>query len=412
MKEKGKEKTVNRREFIRKASLITLGAYALTSPVISGCRKLTDQYAKLKISEKKCTGCGECLEACYYGAILLPQRSIYDIIPGLCVECRECLPTCDFDAIEIFEVGYHIRKDICRSCGQCVSVCTYEAIDISVLTYSINQATCIECGQCMPSCSKNALEIYPSTFSVNSGCVGCGDCLTACLSQGNCISYVNGIDYYIVKPTCGCGPDFCKNACPEGAITIVGNKAVINHTICIRCGICADACPFNEIIPCKVQIDQAGCNHCGSCFTACTYNGITKTVPPNHQAPVINTALCTSCGDCFNTNACSYGAIEKDIPADYHDPFIDNSKCELCGDCIDQVACEYGAIYKQTDIDYLPPGINHDKCTACGACLDENACPDYNAIIRDLKTAKIDTKACTKCMKCEYVCRYDAIKTY
>ncbi len=43
----------------------------------------------------------------------------------------------------------------------------------------------------------------------------------------------------------GCG--ICAEECPQGAISIVNAKAVINMEICARCGTCIDVCPTGAI---------------------------------------------------------------------------------------------------------------------------------------------------------------------
>jgi len=43
----------------------------------------------------------------------------------------------------------------------------------------------------------------------------------------------------------GCGT--CAGACPVGAISMVGGKAVINQDVCIKCGTCASVCPVEAI---------------------------------------------------------------------------------------------------------------------------------------------------------------------
>ena len=39
----------------------------------------------------------------------------------------------------------------------------------------------------------------------------------------------------------------CVKFCPEGAITIKDNKAVVNLEYCKGCGLCAENCPIKAI---------------------------------------------------------------------------------------------------------------------------------------------------------------------
>ena len=39
----------------------------------------------------------------------------------------------------------------------------------------------------------------------------------------------------------------CVNQCPNDAISMVNNKAVINPTKCRNCRICEEVCPVNAI---------------------------------------------------------------------------------------------------------------------------------------------------------------------
>lgn len=50
-----------------------------------------------------------------------------------------------------------------------------------------------------------------------------------------------------VNPTLCAGCGECMDVCPEGAIHLVDQRAVIDNTLCTGCGACVEACP-NEAI--------------------------------------------------------------------------------------------------------------------------------------------------------------------
>jgi Fe-S-cluster-containing hydrogenase component 2 len=47
----------------------------------------------------------------------------------------------------------------------------------------------------------------------------------------------------------------CISVCPQGAISIVNEIAIINNNNCIECGICTQACPHYAIYT-KINIDM------------------------------------------------------------------------------------------------------------------------------------------------------------
>ena len=100
---------------------------------------------------------------------------------------------------------------------------------------------------------------------------------------------------YVVTNLCkGCVARSCYMNCPKDAITLLDNgQAHINHSKCINCGICKEACMYHSIVyipvPCEEvcpvkaitkdengieHIDESKCIYCGKCINACPFGSI------------------------------------------------------------------------------------------------------------------------------------------
>ncbi|WP_105614512.1 4Fe-4S dicluster domain-containing protein [Vallitalea okinawensis] len=103
------------------------------------------------------------------------------------------------------------------------------------------------------------------------------------------------VDRYTVTEACrGCLAHKCKDVCPFGAISIVGQRAIIDPLKCRECGKCAEVCPFNAIA--EVQ---------RPCIRACEANAI--TYDSESKKASINEDHCVQCGACVFQ--CPFGAI-------------------------------------------------------------------------------------------------------
>lgn len=99
---------------------------------------------------------------------------------------------------------------------------------------------------------------------------------------------------YVVSDQCqGCLAHPCREICPKGAISFVNQKAFIDQEKCIKCGRCAEVCPYMAIIhrerPCaaacgmhcigsdeqgRAEIDYDRCVSCGQCLVNCPFGAI------------------------------------------------------------------------------------------------------------------------------------------
>jgi len=117
---------------------------------------------------------------------------------------------------------------------------------------------------------------------------------------------------YVVTNLCkGCVARSCYMNCPKDAITFMDNgQAHINHSKCINCGICKEACPYHSIVYIPIPCEEA----------------------------------------------CPVKAIQKDENGIEH---IDESKCIYCGKCIN--ACPFGSIYEVSQIFDILPAIKRGE---------------------------------------------------
>lgn len=115
------------------------------------------------------------------------------------------------------------------------------------------------------------------------GCLGLGDCTRACMFDA--IHVVNGVAVVDRSKCTGCSA--CMNVCPRHVISMkpvakqpvvecsnTERGAAVNKTCkvgCIACGLCVKNCPEQAIVLKNnvAVIDYAKCSGCGTCVTKC-----------------------------------------------------------------------------------------------------------------------------------------------
>lgn len=100
--------------------------------------------------------------------------------------------------------------------------------------------------------------------------------------------------YEVTEACRGCLAHRCEDVCKKGAITFdEQQKAHIDKTKCVECGMCAKVCPYSAIA-----------NHKRPCEQACKVKAISMG---ESKEATINNEKCISCGACVYQ--CPWGAI-------------------------------------------------------------------------------------------------------
>ena len=124
----------------------------------------------------------------------------------------------------------------CLGFGDCSIVCPVNAISMSSDNLPVvDIVKCIACGKCIDVCPRKLFILLPkkTRFHVK------------------CNSRDKGA---VVRKICkvGCiACNLCQKACPNGAIAIEGNLAVIDQNKCRNAGECLKVCPMKTIVEFK-----------------------------------------------------------------------------------------------------------------------------------------------------------------
>lgn len=124
----------------------------------------------------------------------------------------------------------------CLGLGDCVSACKFDAIHVDEVkgVAFVDENKCTACGACAKACPKGVIELRPKGKNNRRMYVSC----------------VNKDKGAVTRKACsvgciGCGK--CAKICPFGAITVENNVAYIDFTKCKLCRKCAAECPTKAI---------------------------------------------------------------------------------------------------------------------------------------------------------------------
>ena len=124
----------------------------------------------------------------------------------------------------------------CLGCGDCVSACKFGAMSMDPATGLpvVDEEKCTACGACMKACPKRIIELRPKGVR----------------GMREFVSCVNKDKGPVAKKACasaciGCG--LCAKTCTHEAIVVEANVAWIDPLKCKLCRECEAVCPTGAI---------------------------------------------------------------------------------------------------------------------------------------------------------------------
>lgn len=294
-------------------------------------------------------------------------------------------------------------KNGCVGIGDCVNVCTRGAMSVVDGKIVIDADKCDGCGECAEknACPQNIIRMIPRDATNFIPCSSTEE------------------DDQKTREICGYGCIACSDcvrACPQNAIEIVDNHAVIDYDKCVGCDACVVKCKkkiivdtMHDLTKLKENVAFVRCSggyvpnqkYTELGYTSC--HDVAKKINPKDYN--LCTTSCIGMGDC--TRVCRYGAIEIVGGT----ALVDPEKCVGCKDCTYECPREIISIMPYKGSKFVACSSTDDyedkaavcsaSCIACQDCV--NNCPT-GAMYMDGNHAVVDESLCADCNMCQYVC--------
>jgi 4Fe-4S ferredoxin len=266
---------------------------APTLPIARGLLKMDH----ISVNKDTCALCGLCASSCAFNALkfsiddkdvketeLYPKWSHETTInDDMCIYCQRCESVCPRDAITVSRTlpersklvtgEIEINDEKCIDCGVCEEMCPAEAITMkktgkNSFEISVDEDKCVYCLVCKRACPENAItaacrlcsygeyELNPEDTAIkgkvvfdDDTCINCGWCEDICPKEA--ITVIKPFEGEISAGNTECKGDSChacQDVCPCNAVTLENGESHINPDHCILCGVCTKACPQQNIV--------------------------------------------------------------------------------------------------------------------------------------------------------------------
>jgi len=145
---------------------------------LKSCRVKSSLYTGDTNCAFGCLGCGDCVEACQFGALSMnPETGLPVVDESKCTACGACVKACPRNVMELRNKGPRgmrvyvscINKDkgavarkacaaACIGCGKCAKACAHDAITVENNVAYIDFTKCKLCKKCVGECPTGAIH--------------------------------------------------------------------------------------------------------------------------------------------------------------------------------------------------------------------------------------------------------------